>query len=207
MADDCPSLVEPAEHLPAGTADRFGSRKVCQRLELLVPRVDTEVRRERHQCIARAKDGGHLPGTLADGDATVKRAFFMAGNRGCYHGDDHSCAHTCAPRTPFSSLSHGPTAAEGGRFPAATIVSVGDPPECSAAPGGDPTCGLARMPVCGEPQVAGVCALCTRRGRAARRDRRWAVAAGCASALRTRSRRGIRRKPGDDRERASPSPR
>src|ERR687898_1287594 len=155
MADDRPSLVEPAEHLPAGTADRFGSRNVCQRLELLVPRVDTEVRRERHQCIARAKDGGHLPGTLADGDATVKRAFFMAGNRGCYHGDDHSCAHTCAPRTPFSSLSHGPTAAEGGRFPAATIVSVGDPAECSAAPGGGRAIHASRASCAPRSSVAG----------------------------------------------------
>src|SRR6266545_587944 len=63
MADHRPSLVEPAEHLPAGTADRFGSRNACQRLELLVPRVDTEVGPERHQRVARAKNGGH-PGNI-----------------------------------------------------------------------------------------------------------------------------------------------
>src|SRR5215211_1744114 len=63
MADDGPSLVEPAEHLPAGATDRFGGRDACQRLELVVPRVDSEVRRERHQRVARAKDAGH-PGNI-----------------------------------------------------------------------------------------------------------------------------------------------
>src|SRR6266511_3490457 len=76
------------------------------------------------------------------------------------------------------------------------------------ARGGDPPSGPARTPGCGEQRpVGGVCALCTRCGRAARRDRRWALAVGCASPLGTRPRRGIRRQPGDDRERVPPSPR
>src|SRR5215211_3932269 len=63
MTDHCPSLVEPAEHLPAEATDRFGGRDARQRLELVVPRVDAEVRCERHQRVAREKDVGH-PGNI-----------------------------------------------------------------------------------------------------------------------------------------------
>src|SRR5215216_1592307 len=63
MTDHRPLLVEPAEHLPAGATNRFGGRDACQRLELVVPRVDSEVRRERHQRVTRAKDVRH-PGNI-----------------------------------------------------------------------------------------------------------------------------------------------
>src|SRR6266542_2552214 len=75
MTDHRASLVEPAEHLPAGTADRFGSRNARQRLKLLVPRVDAEVGPELHQRVAGAKDRGHLAGTLGEGAAMVERPF------------------------------------------------------------------------------------------------------------------------------------
>src|SRR6266511_5173641 len=113
MADHRPSLVEPAEHRPAGTADRFSSRNARQRLELLVPRVDTEGGPKRHQRVARVKGRGHLPGTLAAGTAAVKRAFTGP------LAQRQTPLPTCAPRTPFlvpSVRDH--TAGGGGRFPA-----------------------------------------------------------------------------------------
>jgi len=59
MADHRASLVEPAEHLPAESADRFGGGNACQRFELLVPHVDAEIRPECRQGVARAKDRRH----------------------------------------------------------------------------------------------------------------------------------------------------
>src|SRR5918994_3959069 len=154
MADHRPPLVEPAEHLPAGTADRFGGRDARQRLELLVPGVDTEVGPERHQRVAGAKDRGRLRGALADGAATVKRVHGAAraeassrptpssSGRRPRDGRTWRLPPRRRPRlppylrtpNPFSSLESGTIRAGGGVwFAAARIVSVGHPAECSAA--------------------------------------------------------------------------
>jgi hypothetical protein len=60
MADHGPSLADPAEDLPARAADRFGGRDARKLLEFLIPRVDPELRPERHQRVARAKVDGDL---------------------------------------------------------------------------------------------------------------------------------------------------